>query len=186
MTKQTRRRRARYATEDHATVFQRFSLLSWKSIVAVHSGGMALMLAIAVLASESFSAVATGLMVFGFGSMATLVTVAVLTQVVEITGCRIRVKQMATFYRWRAFDAAEVKGMRWFIRPQGGGGTLQITLKASPQRNWNMLELHSLDRIGVETQVDTPVFLAVHAAIKRTCPGIHVINLPPDYGGAML
>ena len=107
-------------------------------------------------------------------------------QRVEIKGTTVRVSNFTTFHRWRTFDAEEVTAMR-LLMPGHRGITMgmESTLKSSPARQWQRINIGIVSAAGTHRDIDSPLFLAFFAAVKTAHPGMTVGTLPKSYAGSM-
>ncbi|NRR34001.1 hypothetical protein HSX11_27880 [Oxalobacteraceae bacterium] len=126
-----------------------------------------------------------GMMLAG-AVFALLVAVPLGAQRVEIEGTTVRVRNLATLHRWRAFDLSEVTGLD--LTGQGNDSfvlSLVVGLSAAPHRSWNRIDITSMRKTHGDGDLDAPVFVALVRCLARMHTDIEVGQLPPSYDGVL-
>lgn len=118
--------------------------------------------------------------------MATLMIVACGWQCLEIVGGSIRVANLASLYRWRAFQAQEVEEMRLVF---GTGEALFVALElrlcAAPHRKWRSVRVSGF-KDGSDCEiVDNRFFLAIASTLAAFGVRVPIHNLPKAYAGPL-
>lgn len=105
-------------------------------------------------------------------------------QRVGIDGTEVRVLNIASWFRWRSFDVAEVASVAYVTTEAGKAHCLIVERVPSAARSWPCLELGGGPRAG-RNDADAPLFVAFMAAVWRVRPAIKVQRLPSEYRGAL-
>lgn len=118
--------------------------------------------------------------------LAAILLVFIGYQRLTIDGSAIRVRSTATLYRWRCFDASQVRAIR-YSGPGFQSMSIGITLHLAPgpEGAAQPVTFGTSMWWSESAAIDNAVFLAVVAAVARAHPGILVEGLPPDYAGPL-
>lgn len=107
-------------------------------------------------------------------------------QHVVIDGTFLQIRNSASFFQWRRFDASEIASVRFDFQdsdPQFQRFT--VSLKPSTSRSWTQVRLKTDDPAGKHKGIDAPVMLAFMRAVTSARPDIRIDNLPAEYRGAL-
>lgn len=118
--------------------------------------------------------------------VATVMIVACGWQRLEIGGGAIRVANLASLYRRRAFHAHEVEEMRLVF---GTGEALFVALElrlcAAPHRKWRSVRVSGF-KDGSECEIiDNRFFLAIASTLAAFDVRVLIHNLPKAYAGPL-
>lgn len=115
-----------------------------------------------------------------------MMVVAMGTQRVEIDGTTVRVANLATLHRWRAFNVNDVTGLHMIGFHSGSLGlALVVQLAPAPHRAWRRIDLTSMRKTDGDSDIDSALFVTFFQAVLQARPGMEVTNLPPSYDGAL-
>lgn len=119
-------------------------------------------------------------------SFAAILLVFIGYQRLTIDGSAIRVKSTATLYRWRCFDASQVRAIR-YSGPGFQSMSIALTLHLAPGPDGDAQPVTFGTSMwwSESAAIDNAVFLAVVAAVARVRPEIVVEGLPPGYTGLL-
>jgi len=155
-------------------------------ITATIAGLLLYVLAELWLQQLPFSSLSFGAFIGGFIFYVLALLALLLRERVVIAGTRVSISHTASFFRLREFDVSEVTRLRY--RPPGfkeATQCLQVYLKPASHRSWNARVFANIQTLGRNGGIDTPLFVALVAAIRRVQPDLAVENLPVHYDGVL-